>query len=131
MRTVALALPRGSWWVVLALVMTTALAYLPAPDAPFVMDDESTIAASSSWTAPAGSPAAGRPLVTATIAANYAVNRMLGVDQRRDPDGPNKAIGYRLFNLFVHLLTGALLFGVLRRAMRDESCGKCRRLDSR
>jgi Tfp pilus assembly protein PilF len=106
---------------VLALVMATALAYLPALDAPFVMDDESTIAASSSWTAPAGSPAAGRPLVTATLAANLALNRALGVDQQRDPDGPNKAIGFRLFNLLVHLLTGALLFGVLRRAVRERT----------
>jgi hypothetical protein len=106
---------------VLALVVATALAYLPALDAPFVMDDESTIAASSSWTAPAGSPAAGRPLVTATLAANLALNRALGVDQQRDPDGPNKAIGFRLFNLLVHLLTGALLFGVLRRAVRERT----------
>ncbi len=64
---------------------------------------------------------AGRPLVLTTLAGNFALNRSLGVDQRRDPDGPRKAIGYRLFNLLVHLLTGALLFGVLRRAMREAS----------
>ena len=57
----------------------------------------------------------------ATLAANFAVNSALGVDQRPDPDGPNKAIGYRLFNLLLHLLTGALLFGVLRRAMREHT----------
>jgi tetratricopeptide (TPR) repeat protein len=85
------------------------------------MDDASVIAASSSWLAAPGMATAGRPLVTATLAANVAVNRLLGVDERMDPDGPNKAVGFRLFNLLLHLLTGALLFGVLRHAMRESS----------
>ena len=66
-------------------------------------------------------PTAGRPLVTATLAANYDINRLFDVDQREDPDGPDKTIGYRLFNLVVHLLTGALIFLVLRRGMRERA----------
>ena len=115
------ALPRASWWIILALVVATVLAYKPALDAPFVIDDATTIAASSHWQSVPGSPTSGRPLVTATLAANYDINRALYVDQRPDPDGPDKAIGYRLFNLLVHLLTSALLFGVLRRAMRERT----------
>ena len=107
-------------WIVLALVVATVLAYVPALRAPFVIDDETTITASADWKSAPGSPAAGRPLVLATLAANAALNQALGVDQRRDPDGPNKAVGYRLFNLLVHLLTGALLFGVVRRAVREQ-----------
>jgi tetratricopeptide (TPR) repeat protein len=114
-------LPRGGRWLVLALAVAMVLAYVPALAGPFVMDDEDTIGASATWQAPAGAPTAGRPVVLTTLAANFALNEALGVDQRRDPDGPYKAVGYRLFNLLVHLLTGALLFGFLRRAMRERA----------
>jgi len=106
-------------WIVISIVIATLLAYVPALRAPFLADDWVTIVAASRLESPAGMPTAGRPLVMASLDANYQVNRLLGVDQKADPDGPNKAIGYRLFNLLVHLLTGALLFGVLRRALRE------------
>ena len=109
------------WWLILALVATTVLVYLPALNAPFVLDDERAIEASAAWSAPKGSAEAGRPVVVATLGINYAINRALGVDQSRDPDGPNKAIGYRLFNIVIHLLTGALVFGVIRRAVRERA----------
>ncbi len=111
------------WWIAAALVAATILAYVPALSAPFVMDDETAIAESSSpqHIVPAGSPVAGRPVVRATLAANSALNSLLGVDQRRDPDGPNKAVGFRFVNILFHLCTGALLFGLLRRAMREET----------
>ena len=109
-------------WIVAAILVAAVLAYLPALSAPFVMDDESAIAESATAHAsvPAGSPIAGRPVVRATLTANYALNALLGVDQRPDPDGPNKAIGYRLLNLLFHLCTGALLFGLIRRAAREK-----------
>jgi tetratricopeptide (TPR) repeat protein len=66
-----------------------------------------------------GNPVAGRPVVRASLALNYAINRLLDVDQRQDPDGPRKTIGYHLLNLLFHLCSGALLFGVIRRAMRE------------
>ncbi len=117
------ALPRVNRWVITALALTTLLAYAPALSAPFVMDDESAIAETRSGDGhpPAGSPMAGRPIASATLAVNYAVNNALGVDQSPDPDGPQKAVGYRLLNVFFHLCTGALLFGVLRRAMRERT----------
>jgi tetratricopeptide (TPR) repeat protein len=121
--TIAPALPAVRRWIVLALALATTLAYLPALRAPFVMDDDSTVAMSASALSaiPAGSPVAGRPVVRATLAANYRLNAILGVNQRRDPDGPNEAIGYRLVNILFHLCTGALLFGLLRRAVRERT----------
>ena len=115
------ALPAIRRWIVMSLALATVLVYLPALRAPFVMDDDSTIAASASSlrTIPTGSPVAGRPVVRLTLAANYKLNALLGVDQRRDPDGPSKAVGYRLLNILFHLCTGALLFGLLRRAGRE------------
>lgn len=113
--------PRVSKWIAVALVAATVLAYVPALRAPFVVDDNWAIAPAGHWQAQEGMPTAGRPAVLATLAANYALNRVLGVDQRPDPDGPNKGVSYRLFNLFVHLSIGALLFAVLRRAMRERS----------
>ncbi|HXD24097.1 MAG TPA: tetratricopeptide repeat protein [Gemmatimonadaceae bacterium] len=109
-------------WIAVALIGATLLAYVPALRAPFVMDDESAIAESvaPAGSVPAGSPVAGRPVVRLSLAANYALNALLGIDQRRDPDGPNKAVGFRLFNIFFHLCTGALLFGLMRRTMRER-----------
>lgn len=64
-------------------------------------------------------PTAGRPLVLATLALNHELNKALGVDEGPDPGGANKTVSYHLVNLLVHLLTGALLFGFLRRAIRE------------
>jgi hypothetical protein len=118
-------------WIVVAILVATVLAYLPAFSAPFVMDDVLGVTSNPSvqsvgWSLrvfnpPPNLPTSGRPVVNATLAANWAINSLLGVDQRRDPDGRYKAVGYRLFNLLFHLVTGALLFGVLRRAIREKT----------
>ncbi len=118
-------------WIVIAVIAATVLAYIPALSAPFVMDDVLGISANpsiqrlvppgSAFTPPPNLPVSGRPVVNVTLAINYAINSVLGVDQRPDPSGTRKAIGYRLFNLLFHLCTGALLFGVLRRAIRERS----------
>lgn len=117
----ALSLPAGSSWIILALVVATYFAYAPALRAPFLFDDVPTVVPSGEWKSIPGSPTAGRPIVLATMAANFAANQTLGIDMRENSEAPNKAVSYRLFNLFVHLLTGALLFGVLRRAMREQA----------
>ncbi|MGH7653296.1 MAG: tetratricopeptide repeat protein, partial [Gemmatimonadaceae bacterium] len=113
-------------WALAAVAIATVLAYAPALSAPFVMDDATAIAETSSGLghSPAGSPVAGRPVVSATLTANYVINKAIGVDQSADPGGPHKTTGYRLLNLLFHLCTGALLFGVLRRAMRERSVPK-------
>ena len=119
-RSVNPPLPRAARWIAFALVVASAFAYVPALRAPFVLDDWLTIDAASRWQAAVGMPTRGRPMDMATLAANYQVNRLLGVDQRADPAGPDKTIGYRVFNILLHLATGALLFAVLRRAMRER-----------
>ena len=127
----AAALPAIRAWIAVALAIATTLAYIPALSAPFVMDDvlgvttnpsiQDGASLASTLHPPPDLPVSGRPVVNVTLAANHALNSLLGVDQRRDPDGRYKAVGYRLFNLLFHLLTGALLFGVLRRAIREKT----------
>ena len=126
-----MTLPRIQRWIPIALIAATTLAYLPALSAPFVMDDvigitwnpsiQRLVPPHSAFTPPPDLPVSGRPVVNVTLAVNYAINAALGVDQRPDPNGTRKAIGYRLLNLFFHLCTGALLFGILRRAIRERS----------
>ena len=120
--------PKLNWPIVVAIIVATALAYLPAFAAPFVMDDIPAIDANAAirQLVPAGAPApgnpiAGRPVARASLAINYAINDLLGVDQRQDPNGPRKTVGYHLLNLLFHLCTGALLFGVIRRTMREPA----------
>ena len=66
---------------------------------------------------PAQTSVAGRPVANLSLAVNYAINAALGVDQRGDPNGPNKTIGYHVFNMLSHLACGLLLFGVIRRTV--------------
>ena len=114
-------LSRRARWLAFALAALTILAYVPALDAPFVLDDWVTIDAAARWESVPGMPTAGRPVFMSSLAANYQLNRALRVDQRADPDGPRKMIGYRIVNIFLHLLAGALLFAVLRRAIRETT----------
>ena len=126
-----MSLPPVSKVALLALVTVTLLAYIPALSAPFVMDDVPAIVdnasirrlvpPNSAFSPPPDLAVSGRPVVNLTLGFNYAINDLLGVDQRRDPDGPSKTIGYRLMNVIFHLCTGALLFGILRRAMREST----------
>ncbi|MGA9837154.1 MAG: tetratricopeptide repeat protein [Gemmatimonadaceae bacterium] len=115
-----------TWWVVGLILLTTLVAYSSDLNGPFVLDDTAAIQDNPTirtlWP-PAGTMAlptkgsavAGRPVVSYTLALNYAVNRWLGVDQRADPDGPHKTVGYHVVNVMLHLLCGLLLFGVVRR----------------
>ena len=118
-------------WIIVAVIAAAILAYMPAFSAPFVMDDVAVVGTNNgvpgtgssllSFVPQPGSPISGRPVVGLTFAANRAINSLFRVDERRDPDGVNKAVSYRLFNLLFHLCTAALLFGVLRRAIREET----------
>ncbi len=118
----------------IALVIITCLAYSPALRAPFQFDDLESISGNitirSLWPPsvplhpPPGIAVSGRPVVNYSLALNYALNERLGVDQRPDPDGANKTLGYRIVNLLLHLASGALLFGILRRTLRTERLAK-------
>ena len=115
-------------WMAIAVVIATFAAYAPALRAPFVFDDVTSIQENTTirqlyppsvpLKPPVMSAVAGRPVVNYSLALNYALNEWLGVDQRADPDGPYKTVGYHLMNLLLHLGCGALIFGVMRRTMR-------------
>src|SRR5262249_28840814 len=99
--------------VVLALAASATLAYARNLSAPPVLDDQLTIFEnpqirdwrSSSVLFPERElPVAGRPLVNASLAVNYAF-------------GQTALTGYRLVNLALHVLCAITLFGVVRRWM--------------
>jgi Flp pilus assembly protein TadD len=117
-------------WLWLLLAVATLAAYSPAFKAPFDFDDLPAIVDNATiqqaWpptalvnTPQRGTAVSGRPIANYSFALNVAVNRMLGVDQRPDPNGPDKTIGYHAVNLVLHLLCGLLLFGIIARALRS------------
>ena len=103
-----------NWWCAVALLVAAFAAYANAFRVPFVFDDVTSIprnetirSLSTAWWPPKGQGSltvAGRPLVNLTLGVNYAVS---GLD-----------VGsYHLFNLVIHALAGATLFGVMRRTL--------------
>src|SRR5689334_3330556 len=117
--------PARTWLAVFAIAALGA--FSSAIKAPFEYDDLPAIDqnasihdlfSSSVFSPPPQSPTSGRPVVNFSLALNYAINDVLGVDQRPDPYGPNKTIGYHVVNLAVHLACALLLFGIIRRTLR-------------
>jgi len=111
--------------MLVALLLATTIAYVPAMRAPFEFDDASSITSNPSLRSlspavalrpPDNTSVSGRPVVNYTFAINAAINRWFGVDERPDPYGVNKTLGYHIANLLLHMGCGLLLFGVIRRA---------------
>lgn len=95
----------------LVLSLTVLAGYGSGIGHPFVYDDRGTIIdnptierlwSTDIFAAPHETPAAGRPVVNASFALNYALG---GRDGR----------GYRLVNIALHLLCALTLYGVTRR----------------
>jgi Flp pilus assembly protein TadD len=106
------------------------VAYAPALRAPFDFDDVPAIVDNPTirtlWppagplhTPQRGTSVSGRPVANYSLALNYAANAVLGIDQRPDPNGPSKTVGYHALNILLHLMCGVLLFGVLLRTLRS------------
>jgi hypothetical protein len=104
------------WRYPALLVLAGMLAYGNACNAPFIFDDEDAIVRNGNirafWSprafgAPVQTAVAGRPIVALSLAVNYALGQL-------DP------WGYHAWNLTVHLLTGLLLYGVVRRTLSHE-----------
>ena len=115
------------WGAALALFTGTVVVYLPALRAPFELDDATAIPGNTTirrlWpitAPPENTSVAGRPIVNYTFAINYAANGWLGVDQRDDPNGPNKTVSYHVFNLLIHLSCGLFIAGIIRRTLRHQ-----------
>jgi tetratricopeptide (TPR) repeat protein len=105
----------GAWfmWAGAAVLVAAVFAvYGSSLPGPFVFDDHPTIVENpgiGNFTeallpAADGRPVSGRPLVSLSLAFNYAVGGL-------DP------WGYRLVNVIVHTLAGLVLFGVVRRTL--------------
>jgi Tfp pilus assembly protein PilF len=88
--------------------------------APFIFDDYNSVLANASitrlwppfgdssargpWNPPPQFCTAGRPLVNFTLAVNYYFGQL-------DPTG------YHVFDIIIHVLSGALIFGIVRRTL--------------
>lgn len=96
------------------------LAYAPSMSAPFILDDITSITDNPNirqlwppWHAlstPQQTTVAGRPVVSLSLALNYAVG---GLNPR----------GYHVFNLIVHLASSLLVFGIVRRTLHGPLLG--------
>ena len=109
-------------WLALCLVVAGVTAYVTSFTVPFVFDDHGSIVdnpnirqlwpLSSAMHGPVQSAVAGRPIVSLSLALNYAF-------------GGLSPSGYRVWNLAVHLLAGIAPF---RRGAADArfSVSRCR-----
>lgn len=110
-----------SLWLMPVVLGVACLVYLPALPAPFIFDDLSAIPAnphlrhlsplSEALSAPEQTPLAGRPVVSLSLAINYALGEL---DVR----------GYRAVNLIIHLLNAVLLFAIARRTLGSAAFGR-------
>jgi protein O-mannosyl-transferase len=98
------------------LIVAVVLAFATTLDAPFFLDDGQAIERnphilalsplSRALGAPAQSPVSGRPLVSLSLALNYAA-------------GGLRPRGYHVVNLALHAAAALLLWGIARRTLRS------------
>jgi protein O-mannosyl-transferase len=103
---------RHRWWQPFLLIVIAIAAFSNSFVVPFVMDDRSSIVdnpnirqlspLTQALSGPPQSAIAGRPVVSLSLAINYAL-------------GGLSPVSYHAFNLGVHILAGLVLFGILRR----------------
>ncbi|MGC4084477.1 MAG: tetratricopeptide repeat protein [Vicinamibacterales bacterium] len=101
------------WWPIALIVAVGVAAYVNAPGHPFLFDDGGAIVDNqtirSLWTSLLGGPdqfpTAGRPLLNASFALNYAL-------------GALEPWGYHAINLALHVLCATVLFALVSRVLR-------------
>jgi Tfp pilus assembly protein PilF len=95
-------------WFVLLLIVAGVVAYSDSFQGIFLFDDQRGIVTNEHIRHPLDSAgwflASGRPLVMATLAANYAISHY-------------DVWSYHAFNLAVHIAAGLTLFGLVRRTL--------------
>src|ERR1017187_7751223 len=103
------------WWMPVVVALLCASPYRNTFHVPFLFDDLPTITQNPAirrlWplseVIASDIPAlVGRPLISLSLAVNYAMGRY-------------DVVGWHLFNLMVHFLNALLVFGVVRRALGD------------
>ena len=107
----------GAFALALLLVLAGLLAYSTSFNGVFVGDDIDAIVNNPNLTslsplsralsAPKDTTVAGRPVVSLSLAINYALAAPRGLDPW----------GYHLVNLLLHLAAGLVLFGIVRRTL--------------
>jgi len=130
---------RGTALGALAIIAVTWVAYAHSFGGVLVFDDEPAIAANphirhlwpltDSLSAPPDTTVSGRPLVSLSLAVNYALApadaREVFAAPADAPASVSSALsrnlyGYHLLNLSVHVIAALLLFGVVRRTLGTE-----------
>jgi protein O-mannosyl-transferase len=123
----------------LAIVVVTSAAYAKSFDGVLVFDDEPAIASNphirrlwpltESLSAPPDTTVSGRPIVSLSLAINYALAPADARDLFSAPAAAPPAVvdalgrnlyGYHLFNLSIHVAAALLLFGIVRRTLQTE-----------
>jgi predicted Zn-dependent protease len=104
----------------LLIVAAGACTYWNSLAGPFIWDDQTSIVTNHSiqhlWPLsdalqpPRETPVAGRPMVNLTFAINYAI-------------GGLSETGYHVTNVAVHISCALLLFGIVRRTLREKGSG--------
>jgi len=112
---VANALP--SWLRPLLLVVIGAIAYsnsfqgvLIGDDVAAISENASIRSLATSFSPPADTTVAARPIANLTFAINYAI-----------AGGTADLSGYHALNLAIHLLTAVTLFGLIRRTLESPA----------
>ena len=110
------------------MFVAVVVAFAGALAGPFQFDDVASIPRNPTierlWplsvplNPPPRAAVSGRPTVNYTLAINHAINDAIGVPQSAESPTRRAAIGYRIANILIHLLSGLLLFGVIRRTAR-------------
>ncbi|MCP4589483.1 MAG: hypothetical protein GY842_01935, partial [bacterium] len=106
--------PRRLIWLPVLVVVAGSLAYSNSTSGPFIFDDLESIPENphirqlwplgEALSAPQSTTVSGRPLVSLSLALNYAV-------------GGLEVESYHAFNLLIHLLSGLLVAGIVRRTL--------------
>jgi tetratricopeptide (TPR) repeat protein len=103
------------WSSAALIAIAVLLAWSNSLRAPFELDDHESIVGNASlrhlwslqWLTPpatGGETVSGRPVLNLSFALNYAL-------------GGLEVAGYRALNVFIHLLSGLTLFGIVRRTL--------------
>ncbi len=111
--------PPKPFFAIFAISVAACAAYLNSLHGPFVFDDASSIVTNPTirklWpltealTPPITNVTAqGRPILNLSLAVNYAL-------------GGTAVEGYHALNVFIHLLAGLTLFGLVRRTLAPEA----------
>jgi len=106
------------WSVALLLTSVGLLVYANSLHGAFIFDDQTAVVGNPSirhfwplsnvFRSPANTPLAGRPVVSLSFAANYAIG---GLEVR----------GYHLVNVGIHILCSLFFFAIVRRTLAGRA----------